>query len=121
EDSVIYAAPFSHGAGLYNFPHVRVGARHVVPEPGGFEPAELCALARRHGNACLFAAPTMVKRLVDHIEAGGAGEQGFRTIVYGGGPMYVETIQRALAVMGQCFAQIYGQGETPMTITALSK
>ncbi|HZQ61291.1 MAG TPA: AMP-binding protein [Casimicrobiaceae bacterium] len=121
EDTAIYAAPFSHGAGLYNFPHVRAAARHVVPESGGFEPAELCALAAHHRNACLFAAPTMVKRLVDEVEHRGARSDGFRTIVYGGGPMYIETIQRALEVMGECFVQIYGQGETPMTITALSK
>lgn len=35
--------------------------------------------------------------------------------------MYLEDIRRALDVMGNRFVQIYGQGETPMTITALSK
>ena len=35
--------------------------------------------------------------------------------------MYVEDIQRALRVMGPRFVQIYGQGESPMTITALSR
>jgi long-chain acyl-CoA synthetase len=63
----------------------------------------------------------MVKRLVDHQAATGADSSGFKTIVYGGGPMYLEDIKRALDVMGQCFAQIYGQGESPMTITALSR
>ena len=37
-DASLYAAPISHGAGLYNFPHVRMGGRHVVPESGGFDP-----------------------------------------------------------------------------------
>ena len=31
-DASLYAAPISHGAGLYNFPHVRMGGRHVIPE-----------------------------------------------------------------------------------------
>ena len=31
-DASLYAAPISHGAGLYNFPHVRTGGRHVIPE-----------------------------------------------------------------------------------------
>ena len=31
EDAILYAAPMSHGAGLYNFMHVLRGARHVVP------------------------------------------------------------------------------------------
>ena len=47
--------------------------------------------------------------------------RSFKTIVYGGAPMYVADIQRALAVMGPRFVQIYGQGETPMVATALSR
>jgi long-chain acyl-CoA synthetase len=121
EGAVVYAAPMSHGAGLYNFAHVLAAARHVVPASGGFDPAELVGLAAHYRNVSLFAAPTMVKRLVEHVEATGGDPSGFKTIVYGGGPMYVADIKRALAVMGQRFVQIYGQGESPMTITALSR
>jgi long-chain acyl-CoA synthetase len=45
----------------------------------------------------------------------------FKTIVFGGAPMYVADLQRALRVMGPRFVQIYGQGETPMVATALSR
>jgi long-chain acyl-CoA synthetase len=121
DDAIVYAAPMSHGAGMYNFPFLARAARHVVPASGGFDPAELVALSQSVGSLCLFAAPTMVKRLVEHIEASGAPSDGFKTIVYGGGPMYVADLQRALAVMGPRFVQIYGQGESPMTITALSR
>ncbi|MGL6113142.1 MAG: AMP-binding protein [Rubrivivax sp.] len=121
DDAIVYAAPMSHGAGMYNFPFLARAARHVVPASGGFEPAELVALAQSVGRLCLFAAPTMVKRLVEHIEASGERCDGFKTIVYGGGPMYVADIQCALATMGPRFVQIYGQGESPMTITALSR
>jgi long-chain acyl-CoA synthetase len=69
----------------------------------------------------MFAAPTMVKRLVDHARDAHPSLDGLRTVIYGGGPMYLADIQDALAVMGQRFAQIYGQGESPMTITALGK
>ena len=120
-DATVYAAPISHGAGLYNLPFVARAARHVVPESGGFDPAELVALSRSVGRLCMFAAPTMVHRLVEHVEASGAPCDGFKTIVYGGGPMYVEDIRRALATMGPRFVQIYGQGESPMTITALAR
>ena len=44
-----------------------------------------------------------------------------KTIIYGGAPMYLADLEDALAVFGPRLAQIYGQGETPMTITALSK
>ena len=121
QDAIVYAAPMSHGAGMYNFMFVAKAARHVVPESGGFDPAELVSLAREVGRLCMFAAPTMVKRLVEYIQSSNAAVDGFKTIVYGGGPMYVEDIQLALQVMGPRFVQIYGQGESPMTITALSR
>jgi len=121
DDAIVYAAPMSHGAGFYNFMHVAVGARHVVPESGGFDAAELIGLAGRLGRLSLFAAPTMVRRLVEEVATTGADVSGFKTIVYGGGPMYVADIQRALDVMGERFVQIFGQGESPMTITALSR
>jgi long-chain acyl-CoA synthetase len=120
-DAALYAAPMSHGAGLYALPHVAAGARHVVPESRGFDPAEILMLARHHRDVSMFAAPTMVRRLVEHASRTGDDGDGLKTIVYGGGPMYVEDIQRALRVLGPRFVQIYGQGESPMTITALSR
>lgn len=121
EDGILYAAPMSHGAGLYNFTHVLKGCRHIVPASGGFEPDEVLALGRAAGPLSLFLAPTMVRRLVERAEAVGGDGQGLRTIIYGGGPMYLADIERALEVMGPRFVQIYGQGESPMTITALGR
>jgi long-chain acyl-CoA synthetase len=43
-----------------------------------------------------------------------------RFIGYGGAPMYVEDLKRAIKQWGPVFCQIYGQGETPMTITMLT-
>src|SRR5712671_3344004 len=120
-DASLYAAPISHGAGLYNFPHVRMGGRHVIPESGGFDPDEVLNLGRQLDNVVMFAAPTMVRRLVDAAKKRGENGEGIRTIIYGGGPMYTADIRDAIATMGQRFVQIYGQGESPMTITALSR
>ena len=73
----------------------------------------------------MFAAPTIVKRLVDEAQRQGWDaarcQRSFKTIVYGGAPMYAADIQRALQVMGPRFVQIYGQGETPMVGTCLSR
>lgn len=120
-DAMVYAAPMSHGAGLYNYAQVLRGARHVVPVSGGFDPAELVQLAASVGQLTLFAAPTMVHRLVEHVRATGADVAGFKTIVYGGGPMYADDLRQALATLGNRLVQIYGQGESPMTITALAR
>src|SRR5690606_18141714 len=69
EDAALYAAPLSHGAGLYNFIHVRMAARHVVPSSGGFEPDEVLDLAKTLRDVSMFAAPTMVRRLLDAAKA----------------------------------------------------
>ena len=125
QDAIVYAAPMSHGAGLYAIPHLMAGARHVVPASGGFDAAELFELGQSVGPLSMFAAPTIVKRLVDHAEQTSLTpqdcERAFKTIVYGGAPMYAADIQRALRIMGPRFVQIYGQGESPMVGTALSR
>ncbi len=118
-DCILHAAPMSHGSGLYILPHVAQAAVNVVPESGGFDPDEVYSLLRRWPGATMFAAPTMVKRLVDHPRD--ADTAHLKTIVYGGGPMYVEECRRAMARFGYKLAQIYGQGESPMTITAMGK
>ncbi|MCV6586373.1 MAG: AMP-binding protein [Marinibacterium sp.] len=120
-DAVLYAAPMSHGAGIYAMLHVLCGARHVCPESGGFDPAEIFALARHHDNIQMFAAPTMVRRLTDVARETGQSGQGLRTVIYAGGPMYQADILDAVDTFGAIFVQVYGQGECPMAITALSR
>jgi long-chain acyl-CoA synthetase len=118
-DPLLHAAPMSHGSGLYMMAHVARLGVNVVPESSGFEADEVMSLIDAWPGTSMFAAPTMVKRLVecpaqcnpDHI----------RTIVWGGAPMYVADALDAIDRFGPRFAQIYGQGESPMTITTLSK
>ncbi len=117
--AALHPAPMSHGSGFYGIPHLAVGARQVVPESGGFEPDEILHLCRELEEVSLFAAPTMVKRLVNHT--GGGDAPNLRTVTYGGGPMYVADLKAALARFGQKFVQIYGQGESPMCITVLPR
>jgi long-chain acyl-CoA synthetase len=120
-DVMLHPAPLSHGGGLYHLPYVMHGGVNVVPASGGFDAAEVVELAAHWRNASFFAAPTMVRRLVDHVHASAQRPDGLATITYGGGPMYLADIERALQVIGPHFAQIYGQGESPMTITVLPK
>ncbi|SFU10570.1 class I adenylate-forming enzyme family protein [Sedimentitalea nanhaiensis] len=121
DDHVLYAAPMSHGAGLYNFHSIRAGLCHAVPPSHGFDPAEIAGLAGELGNLVFFAAPTMIKRLVAYARVSGYRGEGIRSIIYGGGPMYAADIREALEIFGPRFIQIYGQGESPMTITALPR
>jgi acyl-CoA synthetase (AMP-forming)/AMP-acid ligase II len=120
-DAILHPAPLSHGSGLYAVPHVARGAVSVVPESGGFDAGEIVALLDVWDRVLFFAAPTMVKRLVGAPAIGRARLDRLKCIVYGGGPMYVEDCKTACAALGPRLAQIYGQGETPMTITAMDR
>ncbi len=121
QDSILHAAPLSHGSGLYGLPHIARGAVSVVPRSGGVDGDEIAALLRRWPGMSFFAAPTMVKRLAGDATIAAAELSHLKTIVYGGAPMYLVDLEDALSRFGPRLAQIYGQGETPMTITALSK
>jgi long-chain acyl-CoA synthetase len=120
-DALLHPAPLSHGSGLYLVPHVAGGAVNVLPESGGFDADEVFALLSAWDRSAFFAAPTMVKRLVAAPGIGGARLDRLKLIVYGGGPMYVADAKAAFAALGPRLAQIYGQGESPMTITAMNR
>ena len=117
-DVKLHAAPLSHGSGLYALPHLFGGGTQIILE--GFNPTEVLDIFEQAHNVTLFAAPTMVTRLLAQAREG-ATYPGLRTLYYGGGPMYLADTLRAIGCFGQRVYQLYGQGESPMTITGLSK
>jgi len=54
DDAILYAAPMSHGAGIYNFMHILRGARHLIPQSGGFDADEILKLGKRMGPISMF-------------------------------------------------------------------
>jgi acyl-CoA synthetase (AMP-forming)/AMP-acid ligase II len=120
-DCIIHAAPLSHGSGLYGIPYVAKAASQVIPESRGFDPGEIGTLLENYNNVGFFFAPTMIVRLMGSDAISDSALANLRTIIYGGGPMYTQDLLGALDVFGYKLVQIYGQGESPMTITYLSK
>ncbi|HEX2654213.1 MAG TPA: AMP-binding protein [Xanthobacteraceae bacterium] len=118
-DPILHAAPMSHGSGLYMPAYMARMGVQVVPESSGFDPEEVLGLFDAWPGTSMFAAPTMIKRLTECSAQCDASN--IRTIIWGGAPMYVEDALAAIDRFGPRFAQIYGQGESPMTITLLSK
>jgi acyl-CoA synthetase (AMP-forming)/AMP-acid ligase II len=119
-DTMVHAAPLTHGSGLYGLAHLARGSHNVIL-PGSFEPEGVFDAFATYPNVSMFAAPTMVSRLLNHGKAGTADTRGLKTICYGGAPMYLADLQRALDLFGPKLYQLYGQGESPMTITGLDK
>jgi acyl-CoA synthetase (AMP-forming)/AMP-acid ligase II len=118
-DTHLLAAPISHGAGLYALPFLLKGAHQIVLPH--FDVGAILDVIAQHSRVSMFAAPTMLTRLVHAPEVAAADIAKLRTIYYGGGPMYVADLERALDIFGPRLYQLYGQGESPMTITGLAQ
>lgn len=118
-DTKFHAAPLSHGSGLYAVPHLMRGAHQVVFP--GFDLDAIAEALTRYDNVTMFAVPTTMTRMMRHQEKSPLPVERIRTIYYGGAPMYVADLEKALAVFGPRLFHLYGQGESPMTITGLGK
>ena len=121
KDCILHVAPLSHASGLFSLFHVAKGSNQVIPPSRGFQEDELAELIDHYPNALLFLAPTMVNRFAAHPASARMKTQNLKTLIYGGAPMYLEDLKRALERLGPCLWQGYGQGETPNTICYLSK
>jgi long-chain acyl-CoA synthetase len=116
---LIHHAPLSHGSGLLAMSFVASGALQVIPEANHRDADGVLGLARHWGKASMFSAPTFLKRIVAAASADPAKAEGIHAIFFGGAPMYVEDLTRALGALGPRLSQMYGQGESPMTISGV--
>lgn len=118
-DRVLHVAPLSHGSGLYLPPPLMRGAANIVYDRPGFRADEvLDFMAREKVTALAFVAPTMIVRLLEAAPRDDV--RSLRGLIYGGAPIHLEHIRAAVRRFGPIFHQLYGQGESPMTISCLS-
>lgn len=120
-EGVIHVAPMSHGSGIVALPAIARGAANLISDSKSFEPKALFALIQRtRASHIAFLAPTQIVKMLEDFEPGEFDLGSLRAICYGGAPIYVEHLRAAMEAFGPVFAQIYGQGEAPITITGLS-
>lgn len=121
-DTLLHVAPLSHGSGLVALPGVARGAKNVISDRASFDPTHMFKLIEVNGVTHIaFMAPTQIVRSVDEFEAGRWDLSSLQAICYGGAPIYVHDLKRALETFGPVFVQIFGQGECPITATSLSR
>jgi acyl-CoA synthetase (AMP-forming)/AMP-acid ligase II len=121
-DVFLHAAPLTHGSGLYALPAVAMAAKQVIQHTASFDPATFFELIERHSvTQVAFLAPTMIIALLNHPALGQHDLSSLRSMAYGGAPMYVETLKRAVTAFGPTLVQIYGMGEVPMSISVLPR
>lgn len=118
---VLHAAPMSHGSGIVALPAVARGAVNAVLEPASFEPKSLFeTIERLKVGHIAFLAPTQIIKMLDEFEPGAFDLSSLKAITYGGAPIHVVHLKRALAAFGPVFVQLFGQGEAPITITGMT-
>jgi acyl-CoA synthetase (AMP-forming)/AMP-acid ligase II len=120
-DVILHAAPLSHGSGLYSIPNIGKGAVNVILESTSFDPELVLEQIERHQVTNMFAAPTMIKLLVEHPGVERYDHKSLRALHYGGAPIFPEDLKEAVRRLGPCLVQVFGQGESPMTIACLSQ
>lgn len=121
EDVVLHAAPLSHGSGLYGIPNVAKGAANVILKAKTFDPQVVFQTIQRRKVTNIFLAPAMIKRLITSPGIDKYDLSSLKCVNYGGAPIYVEDLKAAVQKLGQVFVQLFGQAESPMTISYLRK
>jgi acyl-CoA synthetase (AMP-forming)/AMP-acid ligase II len=118
DDRLLHAAPLSHGSGMYLIPALSRGAENIIDAGEGFDPDRILRfVANERVTVLPFLAPTMIVRLLEADPAIRA--PALRAIVYGGAPIHLRHLRAALQRFGPVLTQLYGQGESPMTISVL--
>lgn len=79
----------------------------------------LLALIERHGVTHAFLVPTMIQRLVEHVEDGKAKAPPIAHMFYGGAPMGLALLRRSIAAFGNIFHHTYGMTETAGTTVTM--
>lgn len=119
DEVVLHIAPLSHGSGLYALPNIAKAAKNIILESKGLDSELIARTIETQRVTNFFAAPTILKRLIDSGAIDKAKHGSLKSVVYGGAPMLVEDLTQAMEHFGPCLVQLYGQGESPMTISYL--
>lgn len=121
DDVGLHAAPLAHGAGFHALALTLKGCTQVISSLDRFDPAAFCAAVQKHRVTNTWLVPTQIKRLLGYEDLGKWDLSSLRWVVYGGAPMYLADLEQALRRLGRIFVQLYGQGESPMTIACLPR
>lgn len=120
-EAVLHVAPLSHGSGIVALPAIARGAQNIILDTESFSPKAMFGLIEKHRVGHIaFMAPTQIVKATEEFVPGEFDLSSLKAVCYGGAPIYVEHLRQAMEAFGPVFAQIYGQGEAPITVTGLT-
>lgn len=119
EGSLVCVPPY-HIAGIAALLSSIYAMRKILLLPA-FDPDSWLDFAREERATNAFVVPTMLSRIIDRVDKGANADlSSLQAIAYGGGPMPMEVIERAMALFPNCgFTNAYGLTETSSTIALL--
>ncbi len=119
-DGALVSVPPYHVAGIAALLSSVYAMRKILLLPA-FDPDSWLDLATAEHATSAFVVPTMLGRIIARLEAGRTADlSALQAIAYGGGPMPLELIRRALELFpNTSFTNAYGLTETSSTIALL--
>ena len=119
DEAALVSVPPYHIASVSSVLSTSYIGRRVV-QLESFEPKRWVAAARDESVTNAMVVPTMLNRILDVIEADGEGLPALRSLAYGGGPMPLPVIERAMTLLPHVdLVNAYGLTETSSTIAVL--
>ena len=119
-DGALVSVPPYHVAGIAALLSSVYAMRKILLLPA-FDPDAWLDLASAEHATSAFVVPTMLGRIIARLDAGRSADLStLQAISYGGGPMPLELIKRALELFPHTsFTNAYGLTETSSTIALL--
>jgi len=119
DDAILVSVPPYHVAGIGTILTNVYGGRRMVYLPD-FTPESWLDLVRREAVTNAMVVPTMLARIVEHLDGAEPALPRLRALAYGGARMPRTVLERAIATFGDVgFTNAYGLTETSSTIAVL--
>lgn len=121
DEATLVSVPPYHIAGISAVLSSTYAGRRMV-QLGNFDPVTWLALAASERVTNAFLVPTMLARIIEHLDAVRVPPHlpALKAIAYGGGKMPLAVMERAMALFPKVdFTNAYGLTETSSTICLL--
>lgn len=118
DDVEIHMTPMYHTAmASQTYSSTLMGNKHVILE--GFEPVQVLEAIAREKVTIGFMVPTIINAILQVPDLEKYDLRSLRVILYGGAPMPIKLLEKALQTIGCGFLQLFGQTEGGPLIAVL--
>ncbi|MGB7408497.1 MAG: AMP-binding protein, partial [Pontixanthobacter sp.] len=118
-DSVIFAMPYGHIAGVGTALGAVLGGQELIIHRE-FDPALMIADVEKYRVKWLFLVPAAIGLMLAHPDAAKADFSSVKGLTYGASPIPLDLLKEGVDRLKCDFAQLYGLTETFGTVISLS-